>query len=237
MEKIVIGEVATIEEDNTVVNNSSVYIIKRKCYFAVKRLFDIICSLILLPLVLLIMVIVKISYVLTKDYYPIIFKQKRTGKNGRNFYLYKFRTMVYDNDVYDLSKKDTYTAVGKTLRKLSIDELPQIFNILKGEMSFVGPRPWIVEYYQNMTSKQKHRCDVLPGITGLAQVKGRNSIGVLEKINYDLEYVKKISLKEDIKICILTVKAIFIKEGTNAGKYNISNDIKILKKQKMDTID
>lgn len=174
---------------------------------------------------------------LNKDKHPIIFKQKRTGKNGKNFYLYKFRTMVYDNDVYDLSKKDTYTAVGKTLRKLSIDELPQIFNILKGEMSFIGPRPWIVEYYQNMTAKQKHRCDVLPGITGLAQVKGRNSIGVLKKIEYDLEYVKKVSLIEDIKICFLTIKAVFIKTGIDAGKYNISKDISILKEQKKDTID
>ena len=236
MEKIVIGEVATLEEDNAV-PSSSTYIIRKKCYFAVKRLFDIVFSLILLPLVLIITLLVKIAYVFTKDYYPIIFKQRRTGKNGKEFYLYKFRTMVHDNDVYDLTKRDTYTSVGRVLRKLSIDELTQIFNILKGEMSFIGPRPWIVEYYQNMTLNQRHRCDVLPGITGLAQVMGRNSISVLKKINYDLEYVKKVSFKEDLKICILTIKAIFVKNGTDAGKYNINKDIEILKKQKKDTID
>ena len=99
MEKIVIGEVATIEEDNTVVNNSSVYIIKRKCYFAVKRLFDIVCSLIGCILLLPIAIVVKISYLLSKDTKTIFYKQKRIGKNGKTIYIYKFRSMVYNADV------------------------------------------------------------------------------------------------------------------------------------------
>ena len=98
-------------------------------------------------------------------------------------------------------------------------------------MSFVGPRPWIVEYYENMNNIQKHRCDVLPGITGLAQVKGRNNINVFEKIKYDIEYVSNMSFKQDIKIIILTIKTVISKSGAYAGKSSIQNEIKCLKEQ------
>lgn len=204
---------------------------KNKIYSVIKRIFDILLAIILFPIVIIIYIIVKFSYTFSGDFHPVIFKQKRTGKNGKVFTLYKFRTMVYDNNVYDLTRKDKFTKVGSLLRKTSIDELGQIINILKGEMSFVGPRPWIVEYYENMNNIQKHRCDVLPGITGLAQVKGRNNINVFEKIKYDIEYVSNMSFKQDIKIIILTIKTVISKSGAYAGKSSIQNEIKCLKEQ------
>lgn len=199
-------------------------------YKYIKRVLDLllafICSLFFLIPMIIISILIKID---SKG--PILFRQARTGKNGKIFKLYKFRSMVCDNDVHDFSKKDQHTKVGKILRKLSLDELPQTINILKGEMSFIGPRPWITDYYENMNEEQRHRCDVLPGITGLAQVKGRNNISIIEKINYDLEYVKNFSLKEDIKIVFLTIKTVASKSGADAGKNTIKEELATLKKQ------
>ena len=204
-------------------------------YKYIKRVLDLllafICSLFFLIPMIIISILIKID---SKG--PILFRQARTGKNGKNFKLYKFRSMVCDNDVHDFSKKDQHTKVGKVLRKLSLDELPQIINILKGEMSFIGPRPWITDYYENMNEEQRHRCDVLPGITGLAQVKGRNNISIIEKINYDLEYVKNFSLKEDIKIVFLTIKTVASKSGADAGKNTIKEELEILKSQNLSSI-
>ncbi len=183
-------------------------------------LFSFIGLILLSPLMLLISFAIKLD---SKG--PILFKQVRTGKNGKPFKLYKFRSMVVDNDVYDLSKKDAHTKVGSFLRKTSLDELPQLINILKGEMAFIGPRPWITDYYENMNEKERHRCDVLPGITGLAQAKGRNKLTIFEKINYDLEYIRDYSLYEDLKVIFLTIKTVLSKVGCDAGKDTIQNEI------------
>lgn len=141
--------------------------------------------------------------------------------------------MAVDNDVHDFSKQDNHTKVGDVLRKTSLDELPQIINILKGEMSFIGPRPWITDYYENMTEEQRHRNDVLPGITGLAQAKGRNNITIFDKINYDLEYVQNYSFIQDVKIVFLTIKTVLSKEGADAGKGTIQIELDTLKTQQL----
>ena len=168
---------------------------------------------------------------------PVFFKQERTGKNGKIFLLYKFRSMAVDNDVHDFSKSDQHTKIGTILRKLSLDELPQLINILKGEMSFIGPRPWIPDYYESMNEHQRHRNDVLPGITGLAQAKGRNNISIISKINYDLEYVQNYSLIQDIKIFFLTIKTVLSKEGADAGKNTIKTELETLKTQELKVSD
>lgn len=199
-------------------------------YKYVKRGLDFILALIILVIMAIPMLIIAIAIKLDSKG-PIFFKQERTGLNGKKFYLHKFRTMCADNDVHDFSKKDQHTKVGSFLRKTSLDELGQLFDILRFKMSFIGPRPWIPDYYESMNDEQRHRCDVLPGITGLAQVMGRNNISIFEKINYDLEYVKNISLKMDIKIIFLTIKTVFSKKGADAGKETIHNEIEDLKKQ------
>ena len=168
---------------------------------------------------------------------PAIFKQTRTGRYGKNFNVWKFRTMAANNDVHDFSKKDQHTKVGTFLRKTSLDELPQLFNIFVGKMSFIGPRPWITDYYENMNEEQRHRNDVRPGLTGLAQAKGRNNISIFEKINYDLEYIKNYGLIEDIKVIFLTIKTVFSKEGADAGKNVIQNELEDLKTQEIPIAD
>ncbi len=194
-----------------------------------KIIFDRIVSLlgliILLPLMIIIAIAIKID---SKG--PVFFKQERTGKNGKNFKMYKFRTMVQDNDVHDLSKQDEFTRVGKFLRRLSLDEIPQLINILLFQMSFIGPRPWIPEYYENMNDTQRVRFCVRPGLTGLAQANGRNAITIFDKINYDLEYIKNYSLTQDIKIVFLTIKAVFTAQGADVGKGGIDKELKDLKK-------
>ena len=200
-------------------------------YRIIKRIIDFLMALSILIVFLLPMILVAIAIKIDSKG-PVIFKQDRTGKNGKIFKMYKFRSMVAENDVHNFKEKDKYTKVGKFIRSLSLDELPQIINILKGEMAFIGPRPWIPEYYENMNNEQRHRCDVLPGITGLAQVKGRNNLTIIEKINYDLEYVKNFSFKQDVKVFFLTIKAIFVKDGVNAGKETIKDELDILKMEK-----
>ena len=200
-------------------------------YKVIKRIIDFLMALSILILFLMPMIIIAVAIIIDSKG-PVIFKQDRTGKNGKIFKMYKFRSMVAENDVHNFKEKDKYTKVGKFIRSLSLDELPQIINILKGEMAFIGPRPWIPEYYENMNNEQRHRCDVLPGITGLAQVKGRNNLTIIEKINYDLEYVKNFSFKQDVKVFFLTIKAIFVKDGVNAGKETIKDELDILKMEK-----
>ena len=206
--------------------------IKMKCFAAIKRIFDVSLALIgiilLLPLFIIIAIAIKID---SKG--PVFFRQQRTGKFGKPFTLYKFRSMVVDNDVHDFSKGDQHTRVGKFLRKTSLDELPQLFCIVQTKMSFIGPRPWIEDYYKCMTETQRHRCDVRPGITGLAQVKGRNSISIFDKISYDLKYIEDYSLLQDIKIIFLTIGTVFTKKGVDAGKGTISNELDELKHQEV----
>lgn len=200
-------------------------------YRVIKRIIGFVLALIMVilssPFLLLISIAIKLD---SKG--PVIFKQERTGYKGKTFMLYKFRSMVIDNDVHNFSVQDKHTKVGSFIRKTSLDELPQLFNILKGDMAFIGPRPWITDYYENMTRFQRKRCDVLPGITGLAQASGRNNITIFDKINYDLEYVKNYSFCLDIKIIFLTIKAVFSKEGADAGKSTIEDELNALKNQK-----
>lgn len=199
-------------------------------YKYVKRFFDLIMALILVIIFLIPMIIIAILIKLDSKG-PMFFKQERTGKNGKIFLLYKFRSMAVDNDVHDFNCQDKKTRVGNVLRKLSLDEFPQLINIIKGEMSFIGPRPWIPDYYENMTDYQRRRNDVLPGITGLAQVKGRNNINIIAKINYDLEYVKNFSFKQDVKIFFLTIATVLSKEGADAGKNTIHTELEMLMHQ------
>lgn len=201
-------------------------------YKYVKRILDLIIAITLFIIFLIPMIIISILIKLDSKG-PVLFKQERTGKNGKPFNLYKFRSMAVDNDVHDFSKQDNHTKVGDILRKTSLDELPQIINILKGEMSFIGPRPWITDYYENMTEEQRHRNDVLPGITGLAQAKGRNNITIFDKINYDLEYVQNYSFIQDVKIVFLTIKTVLSKEGADAGKGTIQTELEELKTQEI----
>lgn len=204
--------------------------IKKSIYEVIKRIFDILLSLLGIIITLPIMILIAIAIRIDSEG-PIIFKQERTGKYGKNFNVWKFRTMVASNNVRDFSKKDEHTKVGNFLRKTSLDELPQLFNIFLGKMSFIGPRPWITDYYENMNKRQKHRVDVTPGLTGLAQVNGRNNITIIKKINYDLEYIDNYGLYQDIKIVFLTIKIVLSKVGSDAGKSTIKNELEDLKLQ------
>ncbi len=146
---------------------------------------------------------------------PIVFAQKRPGIHGKIFTLYKFRTMSDDKDENGVLKSDEIRlgTFGQTLRSLSLDELPQVWNVLCGEMSFVGPRPLLVEYLPLYSPQQSKRHNVKPGITGWAQVNGRNAISWEEKFAYDVDYVENISFVMDMKIVLLTLKKVVAKEG------------------------
>ena len=206
--------------------------LRKELYSYFRRIVDIVFSIIGIILTSPIMLIIAIAIKLDSKG-PVIFKQDRTGKYGKIFKCWKFRTMVANNNVRDFSKADQHTKVGTFLRKTSLDELPQFFSILMGHMSFIGPRPWIPEYFENMSEEQKHRVDITPGLTGLAQAKGRNNISIFEKINYDLEYIDNYGLLEDIKVVLLTIKTVLTKEGADAGKQTIQNEIEDLKTQKI----
>lgn len=155
---------------------------------------------------------------------PILFKQPRPGLHGKPFKIYKFRTMVdkKDSNGNMLPGRLRITKLGAILRKYSLDELPQLFNVLKGELSLVGPRPLLMEYLPIYTEEQAKRHEVKPGITGWAQVNGRNSINWEEKFKLDLWYVKNQTILLDFKILALTLKKVFKKEGVNAkGHYSM----------------
>ncbi len=194
--------------------------------FLFDRIVAVIGLVITSPLLLIVAIAIKLD---SKG--PVFFRQTRTGKGGVPFNIYKFRTMVANNDVHDFSKADQHTKVGKFLRKTSLDELPQMISIAIGKMSFIGPRPWITDYYEAMNDTQRRRYAVRPGLTGLAQAMGRNGISIQDKIKYDLEYIENYSLYQDIKIVFLTIKAVFSGEGADAGKNTIENELKELKKQ------
>ena len=198
----------------------------------VKRSLDIIFSLVLIMVLLPIMFI--IGLIIRNDGGKALFVQKRSGKNGKEFKLFKFRSMPESNNVRDFKKEDEITKFGKFIRKTSLDELPQLFNILKGDMSFVGPRPWITDYSIYFTENQKRRLEVLPGITGLAQSSGRNNLSIKEKINLDIKYVESVTLKTDIYVIIKTIKSVIKKEGAISSKLTIKNEIDELRMQKID---
>ena len=197
----------------------------------VKRTLDILFAIFLLILFAVPMVLIAIAIKLD-DHGPVFFRQYRTGRYGKVFRLIKFRSMKIDIDVHDFICADQHTKVGKFLRRTSLDEIPQIFNILKGEMSFIGPRPWICDYYENMNEIQRKRVNVRPGITGLAQAKGRNGLTIFEKIKYDVHYVENLTFFEDCKVIFLTVITVLSGKGADAGKETIKNELDALKNQK-----
>ena len=180
----------------------------------IKRILDVILSLIALiilsPVLLIVAVLVRI-----KLGSPIIFKQQRPGKNEKIFTLYKFRTMTDKKDENGnlLPDNERLTKFGNFLRSTSLDELPELFNILKGDMSIVGPRPLLVEYLSLYNEKQKHRHDVRPGLTGLAQINGRNTSSWEKKFEDDIKYINKVTLVADIRIILKTVGKVLKREG------------------------
>ncbi|MDC2864535.1 sugar transferase [Bacillus sp. BP-3] len=181
-----------------------------------KRTFDLLISLFLLLCLSFVILVVAI-FVRLKLGSPIIFKQQRPGLYGKPFYLYKFRTMTdeKDNKGNPLSDQVRLTTFGKFLRKYSLDELPQLLNVVKGDISLVGPRPLLMEYLPLYTSEQAKRHHVKPGITGWAQVNGRNAITWEEKFELDVWYVNNQSFLIDMKILFLTLIKVFKSEGIN----------------------
>jgi lipopolysaccharide/colanic/teichoic acid biosynthesis glycosyltransferase len=183
----------------------------------IKRPMDFILSLIaiiiLSPLMLIVALLVRV-----KLGSPVLFKQKRPGLNETIFTIYKFRTMTDESDENGnmLSDEMRLTKFGKFLRSTSLDELPELFNILKGEMSIVGPRPLLVQYLPLYNEHQKRRHEVKPGLSGLAQVSGRNTLSWDDKFNLDVEYVDSVNFIGDWKIIILTLIKVFVREGINS---------------------
>ena len=174
-----------------------------------KRMLDFILSLIALiilsPILLIVAILVRI-----KLGNPIIFKQQRPGKDEKIFTLYKFRTMTDKKDENGnlLPDSERLTNFGKLLRSTSLDELPELINILKGDMAIVGPRPLLVKYLPYYTEEEKHRHDVRPGLTGLAQICGRNNLDWNERFEMDLKYVNSVSFKEDLIIIFKTISSV-----------------------------
>src|SRR5690625_4107045 len=196
-----------------------------------KRLFDFVISLIALILLILPIIIISLFIMVTMGS-PVIFKQKRPGLHGRPFYIYKFRTMT--NEVNEegilLPNSERMTKTGNLLRKLSLDELPQLFNVLKGELSLVGPRPLLMEYLTLYNSEQARRHDVRPGITGWAQINGRNAISWEKRFKLDVWYVDTQSFGLDLKILYFTVLKVLKREDISpiesdfAEKFKGSDD-------------
>ena len=185
----------------------------------IKRTLDLILSLmaliLLMPLMIIIGILVRINLGS-----PIIFKQKRPGKNEKIFTLYKFRTMTDKRDIDGNLLPDEYrlTKFGKFLRSTSLDELPELINIIKGDMAIVGPRPLLVEYLPYYTEEEKHRHDVRPGLTGLAQVNGRNLLEWDERLKKDLEYINSISVKNDLFIIFRTIINVIKRKDIAVGR-------------------
>lgn len=184
----------------------------------VKRLIDIVCSLVVLALFWWFYIILAVL-VRFKLGSPILFKQQRPGKNEKIFNMYKFRTMTDARDEKGdlLPDEVRLTKFGKVLRATSLDELPEIFNILKGDMSLIGPRPLLVQYLPRYNEEQHHRHDVRPGLSGWAQVNGRNTLSWEDKFKHDVWYVNHISFALDVRIIFMTVmKAVVKQEGISS---------------------
>lgn len=192
----------------------------------IKRFLDFTLSLLALillsPVMLIIAILVRI-----KLGTPVIFKQQRPGKNEKIFTLYKFRTMTDKKDENGnlLPDSERLTKFGKLLRSTSLDELPELVNIIKGDMAIVGPRPLLIKDMLFMTEEQRKRHTVRQGLTGLAQINGRNNITWKEKLNYDLKYIDNITFIEDIKIILKTVVKVFNKEDITTDGMDTAEDL------------
>lgn len=192
----------------------------------IKRTLDLILSLmaliVLMPLMIIIGILVRINLGS-----PIIFKQKRPGKNEKIFTLYKFRTMTDKRDIDGNLLPDEYrlTKFGKFLRSTSLDELPELINIIKGDMAIVGPRPQLIKDMLFMTKEQRRRHSVRQGLTGLAQINGRNNITWEEKLEYDLRYIENITFVEDTKIILKTILKVFKRDDINTNGMDTAEDL------------
>lgn len=192
-----------------------------------KRLIDLIFTLLALPLLTplfaltMLLVIIKLGS-------PVIFKQVRPGQYNEPFTLYKFRTMTdwHDKSGNLLPDGDRLTRIGRVMRRISLDELPEILNVLKGEMSLVGPRPLLMQYLDRYTPEQIRRHEVKPGITGWAQINGRNAISWEEKFKYDVRYVENWSLWFDINIILITIFKVIKGEGISQPGYATMEEFK-----------
>ncbi|HEC1727291.1 TPA: undecaprenyl phosphate N,N'-diacetylbacillosamine 1-phosphate transferase [Campylobacter lari] len=180
-----------------------------------KRVFDFFLALILLIIFLPFIVLIGIVLKIVQG--SVLFKQARPGLNEKIFYIYKFKTMSDETDENGelLPDELRLKPFGKLVRSLSLDELPQLFNVLKGDMSFIGPRPLLVEYLPLYNQEQKKRHDVRPGITGWAQINGRNAISWEQKFKYDVEYVQNCSFSFDLKIFFMTIVKVLKRSGVN----------------------
>ena len=208
----------------------------RKIQLFIKRLVDIIagCVIVLGLTIIPVLIIVPVLIRATSKG-PAVFTQERVGKDGKVFKIYKYRTMLIPEESIDengnqLEPKQRITKIGRILRKTSVDELMQVFNVINGTMSIVGPRPTLPYQVENYTDEQKRRHEMRPGITGLAQVNGRNDLSWTDKIKYDIEYVDNYSLWLDIKILFKTVMVVFKKDGIEFTQYDAitekGNDVK-----------
>lgn len=207
----------------------------RKC---IKRCLDFLLSLcgiiVLGPVLVVLAVLVRV-----KLGSPILFHQERPGRHEKIFKLYKFRSMTDEKDVEGnlLPDEVRLTKFGRLLRSTSLDELPELFNILKGDMSLVGPRPLLVRYLPYYTEEERHRHDVRPGLTGLAQVNGRNALGWEDRFQYDLDYVNHLNFGLDLKIIGMTVGKVLKRSGTLSGADQTVADFDVYRRGQAETGD
>ena len=201
----------------------------KKLQLSIKRIADILISAVMILILIAIPVFIVIPIAIRLDSKgPAVFTQDRAGKDGKVFKIYKFRTMLIPEESYDaegnpLAPKQRITKVGRILRKTSLDELMQLFNVLNGTMSIVGPRPTLPYQIERYTPEQRRRLEMRPGVTGWAQVNGRNDLSWTEKIEYDIEYINKFSLWLDLKILFKTVAVVLKSEGIEFVKNDVIN--------------
>lgn len=207
----------------------------RKC---IKRCLDFLLSLcgiiVLGPVLVVLAVLVRV-----KLGSPVLFHQERPGRHEKIFKLYKFRSMTDEKDAEGnlLPDEVRLTKFGRLLRSTSLDELPELFNILKGDMSLVGPRPLLVRYLPYYTEEERHRHDVRPGLTGLAQVNGRNALGWEDRFRYDLDYVNHLNFGLDLKIIGMTVGKVLKRSGTLSGADQTVADFDVYRRGQAETGD
>ncbi|WP_404475097.1 sugar transferase [Vreelandella venusta] len=198
-----------------------------------KRQIDIVVSMLGLILLSPIMIIIAIM-VRYKLGSPVLFRQYRPGLNGQPFEIFKFRSMLdtHNENGEELSEKDRLTPFGRRLRSTSLDELPELWNVLKGEMSLVGPRPLLMEYLPHYNAYEARRHEMRPGITGWAQVNGRNAISWEKKFDYDIWYVDSQTFLLDMKILFLTIKKVLVREGVSYSSEVAMPNFKVSKLHK-----
>ncbi len=207
----------------------------RKC---IKRCLDFLLSLcgiiVLGPVLVVLAVLVRV-----KLGSPVLFHQERPGRHEKIFKLYKFRSMTDEKDAEGnlLPDEVRLTKFGRLLRSTSLDELPELFNILKGDMSLIGPRPLLVRYLPYYTEEERHRHDVRPGLTGLAQVNGRNALGWEDRFRYDLDYVNHLNFGLDLKIIGMTVGKVLKRSGTLSGADQTVADFDVYRRGQAETGD